>query len=58
MEIENPLKRLKAPCARCPYKLGLVRAVVNPCPQCKDNGYAMFEQFQKRNYPPLSREKG
>ena len=49
--MKNPLKRLKAPCARCPYKLGLVRAFVNPCPQCRENGYAMFEQFQRRSQP-------
>lgn len=41
----NPFKQIKAPCAKCPYKLGLVKTLVNPCPQCKANGYRMFERF-------------
>lgn len=41
----NPFKQIKAPCAKCPYKLGLVKTLVNPCPQCKANGYCMFERF-------------
>ncbi|MBR0283090.1 MAG: hypothetical protein IJQ81_16130 [Oscillibacter sp.] len=55
--MKNPLKYLKPPCAHCPYKLGLVRALVNPCPQCRANGYAMFEQLRRRNYPLSSRER-
>lgn len=39
---------IKPPCPKCPYKLGLVRTLVNPCPQCKANGYWIFEQFQKK----------
>ncbi|MBR4210990.1 MAG: hypothetical protein IKR84_01200 [Oscillibacter sp.] len=53
----NILRRLKAPCARCPYKLGLVRTLVNPCPQCRADGYAMFEQFRRRYATPPPREK-
>lgn len=41
------IDRLKPPCPKCPYKLGLVKTLVNPCPGCKENGYQMFEQFQK-----------
>lgn len=41
--------RKKAPCPKCPYKLGIVKTLVNPCPQCKLNGYRSFEQFQKHN---------
>ena len=55
MNVKNPLKRLKSPCARCPYKLGLVRAFVNPCPLCRANGYSMFEKLQRRNAPPSSK---
>ena len=29
----------KKPCAKCPYKLGLVETLVSPCPQCMQNGY-------------------
>lgn len=44
------LKRLfdkvtKSPCAKCSYTLGQVKTLVNPCPQCKINGYCMFERF-------------
>lgn len=35
----------KKPCAKCPYKLGVVKTPVNPCPQCKHNGYADYERF-------------
>lgn len=38
----------KKPCSKCPYKLGEIRTVTNPCPQCKLNGYQMFEQFKKK----------
>lgn len=48
MEVTRPLEHLNAPCAKCPYKLGLVQTLTNPCPQCKKNGYQMFERFQKR----------
>lgn len=48
MKIKQVLHQIKPPCARCPYKLGLVHTVVNPCPQCRENGYQMFENFQKR----------
>lgn len=40
-------KQLKAPCAKCPYKLGQVKTLVDPCPQCKANGYRMYELFTK-----------
>ena len=53
--MKNPLRYLKAPCARCPYKLGLVRAIVNPCPQCRANGYSLFEQLRKQHFPLTSR---
>lgn len=41
-------KKVTEPCAECPYKLGLVHTVVNPCPRCKANGYQTFETFQKQ----------
>lgn len=48
----NKLKKLmydlKPPCSRCPYKLGTIETVVNPCPQCKLNDYRSFEQFRKQ----------
>ena len=42
---KNSLYRLKAPCGKCPYKLGLVRTIVNPCPQCKADHYRTYERF-------------
>jgi hypothetical protein len=36
------------PCKNCPYKLGIVEALVNPCIQCELNGYNMFEVFQRQ----------
>lgn len=42
------LYKLKSPCNQCPYKLGLVHTLVNPCPQCKMGNYRMFEEFKKQ----------
>ncbi len=39
---------IKPPCPKCPYTLGQIRTVANPCPQCKGNGYKSFEQFRKQ----------
>ena len=33
------------PCSECPYKLGLIQTVKNPCPQCELEGYKTFERF-------------
>ena len=48
MKANDLIHHMNPPCAKCPYKLGLVHAVVNPCPQCKENGYQTFERFQKQ----------
>lgn len=48
MKLNDLLHQIKPPCAKCPYKLGLMQTLTNPCPQCKKNGYQMFERFQKR----------
>lgn len=53
--MKNPLKRLLPPCPKCPYKLGLIHTVANPCPQCKLEGYSTYERFRKmmdRSEPP------
>ncbi len=36
------------PCNICPYKLGLIKTLVNPCPNCKMNGYSAYKQFEKQ----------
>ncbi len=44
----NPMKNLshlKPPCARCPYQLGTVHTVRNPCPECRQNGYRSYDVF-------------
>lgn len=48
MKLRNLNNRMKAPCAKCPYKLGLMKTPINPCPQCKQNGYSSYEWFQKQ----------
>lgn len=48
MKIKKLIYRIKQPCPECPYTLGLVHTLANPCPSCKENGYRMFEQFQKK----------
>ncbi len=41
----NDLK--KKPCHKCPYALGLIQTIKNPCPQCKINNYQSYQWFQK-----------
>ena len=48
LKLKKLIHHMNPPCAKCPYKLGLVHTVVNPCPQCKTNGYQAFERFQKQ----------
>lgn len=43
----NLIYRIKPPCTKCPYTLGLVHTVTNPCPRCKANGYKTFERFKR-----------
>ena len=47
MKVKDLIHHMNPPCAKCPYKLGLVQTLINPCPQCKENGYQTFERFQK-----------
>ncbi len=48
MKLNDLTHQIKPPCAKCPYKLGLVQTLMNPCPQCRENSYQMFERFQKQ----------
>ena len=50
----NPFNRLKAPCAKCPYKLGLIKTLVNPCPKCRLNGYQSYKQFVENHFDKKS----
>ncbi len=47
MNMKNLIQNISPPCTKCPYKLGLVHMLVNPCPQCKQNGYQAYERFTK-----------
>lgn len=47
MEIKKLIYQIKPPCHKCPYTLGLVHTVKNPCPECKANGYQTFERFKR-----------
>lgn len=58
VNMKKILQQVKPPCPRCPYKLGLVHTTVNPCPQCKENGYQMFERFQKELTADLHKAGG
>lgn len=50
MKLEEIILQKKAPCGKCPYKLGLVETLTNPCPQCKQDGYSSYEWFLKIGY--------
>lgn len=41
------LYKIKPPCPKCPYTLGHVHTLRNPCPECRLNGYRMYERFLK-----------
>ena len=47
MKLKKFINRIKPPCAKCPYKLGLIETPINPCPQCKRNDYDSYEWFLK-----------
>ena len=39
------LYKIKPPCPKCPYTLGQVHTLRNPCPECKENDYQMYGRF-------------
>ena len=47
MKIKKFIEKLKyslaPPCSKCPYTLGSVKFVVDPCPECKANGYQTYK---------------
>ena len=48
MQIKRLIYEINPPCPKCPYKLRQIQTVVNPCPQCKLNGYQGYELFKKQ----------
>ena len=60
MKLKKLIDRVKPPCAKCPYKLGTVETPINPCPQCKLDGYQSYEWFRKLQWSgenPINRDK-
>lgn len=45
MKLKEIILQKKAPCGKCPYQLGIVETLTNPCPQCKRNNYDSYERF-------------
>lgn len=41
--LQNVFRAVRSPCARCPYRLGLVKFVQSPCPACRMDGYHMYD---------------
>ena len=41
--LQSAFHAVHPPCARCPYRLGLVVFVQSPCPACRANGYRTFD---------------
>ena len=41
--LQNVFRTVRPPCARCPYRLELVKFVQSPCPACRMDGYRMFD---------------
>ena len=37
--------KLIKPCEKCPYKLGMIQTIVNPCPSRELNNYKTYEVF-------------
>lgn len=48
LKIKELFYAVKPPCPKCPYTLGLVHTLVNPCPDCKANGYQTYERFPRK----------
>lgn len=40
--------KAEPPCPKCPYKLGIIHTVANPCPKCMLDGYQTYEWFMKQ----------
>jgi hypothetical protein len=51
------LHRIKPPCPKCPYTLGQVVFVRNPCPECKADNYSTYDELIKRKDKDYSGNK-
>lgn len=57
MNMKKLFQKINSPCSKCPYKLGLVHTVFNPCPQCKENGYQTYDRFTKPGIRAFEQEQ-
>ena len=57
MELRELIHWDKPPCPQCPYTLGLIQTLVNPCPQCKENRYKTYEWFKKAQSGEIANDK-
>ncbi len=39
-------------CEKCPYKLGILKSFVDPCPHCKKDGYSFVKRTGKKTTRP------
>ena len=55
--LQSAFRAVRPPCARCPYRLGLVMFVQSPCPACRMDGYRMFDVLTRgqRCFPEIWR---
>lgn len=42
------MQKAVIPCPTCPYKRGIVKTLVNPCPQCKRNNYSFYKKIAQQ----------
>lgn len=56
--LQNVFRTVRPPCARCPYRLGLVKFVQSPCPACRMDGYRMFDVLTRgqSSFPGIWRD--
>ena len=51
------MQKATSPCPTCPYKRGIVKTLVNPCPQCKRNNYSFYKEITQQNGEVLDEGK-
>ena len=57
--LESVARAVHPQCAKCLYRLGLVKFVTSPCPACRLDGYRMYDILMRRqsaaHFVPLGR---
>lgn len=36
------------PCSACPYRLGIIKTLVCPCPQYREGGFKLLRDYLRR----------